>query len=180
MKTILFGTALMILVVTGAVRAADNAPIPSPGMDPSCIGHEDNWRRYQEELDLIVNQNRLDLVDEFFASEYRNHNAPPWAAQGPDAIREYKGILLEAFPDRKVANEWVLCAGDFVIVRSVVTGTHTGPYFGRPATGKSFRVIGTDVYLIRDGKFYGRWGNEDALGMFQQLGWVPSGGPPED
>ena len=52
-----------------------------------------------------------------------------------------------------------------------VTGTSLGPYFGRPPTGKTFSVMGTDIYLIKDGKFRARWGNEDALGMMEQLGY---------
>ena len=41
-----------------------------------------------------------------------------------------------------------------------------------PPTGKTFSVMGTDIYLIRDGRFRGRWGNEDALGMMTQLGYA--------
>jgi hypothetical protein len=32
--------------------------------------------------------------------------------------------------------------------------------------------MGTDIYLVRDGKLRARWGNEDALGMMVQLGYV--------
>lgn len=150
----------------------------SSGMDPSCKGHETNRETYLKELDLIVNQGRMDLVAEMFAPDYTNHSAPPGAAQGPDAIRQYLGLMKAAFPDRKVTNDMLLCAGDNVIVRSTVTGTSTGPYFGKPPTGKSFRVTGTDVYLIKDGKFRSRWGNEDAMGMMTQLGYLPDERPP--
>ncbi|MBL8630137.1 MAG: hypothetical protein JNM81_10940, partial [Rhodospirillaceae bacterium] len=43
--------------------------------------------------------------------------------------------------------------------------------------GKSYSVTGTDIYLIKDGKFRGRWGNEDAMGMMQQLGYLPNERP---
>lgn len=155
---------------------ADSLDNPA-GMDPSCIGHEKNRETYLKELEWVVNGGRMELVDELIAPEYRNNNAPPGAAQGPDAIRQYLKILKAASPDRKVRNDMLLCAGDYVIVRSTVTGTSIGPLFGRPPTGKSYSVTGTDIYLIKDGKFRARWGNEDALGMMQQLGYLPDERP---
>ncbi len=172
-------TLAVIILATGAY--ADSLDNPSAdnqaGMDPSCKGHENNRETYLKELALVVNQGRMEMVAELIAPEYINHSSPPGAAQGPDAIRQYLTLLKTAFPDRKVKNEMLLCAGDYVTVRSTVTGTSTGPYFGKPPTGKTFSVTGTDVYLIKDGKFRARWGNEDAMGMMQQLGYLPSERP---
>lgn len=150
---------------------ADSLDNPA-GMDPSCIGKEKNRETYLKELELVVNGGRMELVDELIAPDYRNNSAPPGAPQGQEAIRSYLKILKTAFPDRKVKNEMLLCAGDYVIVRSTVTGTSLGPYFGRPPTGKTFSVMGTDIYLVKDGKLRARWGNEDALGMMEQLGYA--------
>lgn len=168
--------AFAVAVGFSAPSYADSLDNPA-GMDPSCIGHEQNRETYLKELEWVVNGGRMELIDELIAPEYRNNSAPPGAAQGPDAIRQYLQILKKAFPDRKVKNEMLLCAGDYVIVRSTVTGTSTGPYFGQPATGKSYSVMGTDIYLIKDGKFRARWGNEDAMGMMQQLGYLPNERP---
>ena len=163
--------ALLLAALLTTPSHADSLDEPS-GMDPSCRGHESNRETYLKELRDIVNDGHMELVSELIAPDYVNHSAPPGAPQGPDAIRGYLKLLKSAFPDRRVKNEMLLCAGDFVIVRSTVTGTSQGPYFGKPATGKPFSVTGTDIYLIRDGKFRGRWGNEDALGMMTQLGYV--------
>lgn len=165
----------IFLVPFGGVAAARADSLATPElMDPSCRGHEQNRITYLRELELVVNAGQMELVDELIAPEYVNHSGPPGSPQGPEAIRSYLKLLKGAFPDRKVKNEMLLCAGDYVIVRSTVTGTSTGPYFGRPPTGKTFSVMGTDIYLIRDGKFRGRWGNEDALGMMTQLGYMPA------
>jgi predicted ester cyclase len=153
------------------MATADSLDNPS-GMDPSCRGREANREIYLKELEWVVNGGRMEMIDQLIAAEYVNHSAPPGAAQGPDAIRQYLTLLKAAFPDRKVKNEMLLCAGDYVIVRSTVTGTSTGPYFGQPPTGKSYAVTGTDIYMIKDGKFRARWGNEDAIGMMQQLGYL--------
>lgn len=169
--------AVLVAIAWEAVgpAAADSLATPE-AMDPSCRGHEQNRITYLRELELVVNGGQMDLVDELVAEDYVNHSAPPGAPQGREAIRSYLRLLKGAFPDRKVKNEMLLCAGDYVIVRSTVTGTSTGPYFGRPPTGKSFSVMGTDIYLVRDGQLRARWGNEDALGMMTQLGYVPAEG----
>ncbi|MEQ1803498.1 MAG: ester cyclase [Gammaproteobacteria bacterium] len=169
---------LAILLVRCSMAPVNADSLATPElMDPSCRGHEENRITYLRELELVVNGGQMERVDELIAPEYINHSAPPGAPQGPDAIRGYLKLLKGAFPDRKVKNEMLLCAGDYVIVRSTVTGTSTGPYFGRPPTGKTFSVMGTDIYLVRDGRFRGRWGNEDALGMMTQLGYAAPEGP---
>lgn len=170
--------AVVALLLSCGMVPAGADSLAKPGvMDPSCRGHEKNRITYLTELEMVVNGGQMQLVDELIAPEYINHSAPPGSPQGPEAIRSYLKLLKGAFPDRKVKNEMLLCAGDYVIVRSTVTGTSTGPYFGRPPTGKKFIVQGTDIYLIRDGKFRARWGNEDALGMMSQLGYVPADTP---
>lgn len=170
---------LVSLAIFAGVTAlfADSLDDPA-GMDPSCRGHEQNRETYLRELTYVVNEGRMEMVDELIAPDYRNNSAPPGAPQGRAAIRGYLKLMKTAFPDRKVKNEMLLCAGDYVIVRSTVTGTSLGPYFGRPPTGKTFSVMGTDIYLVRDGMLRARWGNEDALGMMTQLGYVPAEGPP--
>jgi predicted ester cyclase len=165
-------TLALALLLAATSPRADSLADPAQ-MDPSCKGHEQNRETYLRELELVVNAGRMELVDELIAPDYVNHSAPPGAPQGQAAIRGYLKLLKTAFPDRKVKNEMLLCAGDYVIVRSTVTGTSLGPYFGKPPTGKPFSVMGTDIYLVRDGKLRGRWGNEDALGMMEQLGYLP-------
>lgn len=165
-------------LIAGAPALADSLDDPA-SMDPSCRGHEENRETYLKELQYIVNEGRMAMVSQLIAPEYRNNSAPPGAPQGPDAIHGYLKLMKAAFPDRKVKNEMLLCAGDYVIVRSTVSGTSLGPYFGRPPTGKSFSVMGTDIYLVRDGKLRARWGNEDALGMMTQLGYGMPEGPPQ-
>lgn len=181
MNRIPLATALIAIAAFAATNNANTAtPAPAPAAPApafdleaatadTCKGKERNRERYLAALDTIVNKRELARVEEFYAAEYRNNSGPPGAPQGPAAIRHYLTLLSKAFPDRKVENVMLLCAGDFVIVRSVVTGTHLGDYFGKPATGRTTRVMGTDIYRMRDGMLMERWGNEDALGLERQI-----------
>ena len=66
----------------GATAFADSLATPE-AMDPSCRGHEQNREIYLRELEQVVNEGRMELVDELIAPEYVNHSAPPGAPQGP-------------------------------------------------------------------------------------------------
>ena len=52
--------------------------------------------------------------------------------------------------------------------------THSGDFYGVPATGK--RVMGTGQFMrqVKDGKVVGEWQTTNALGLMQQLGVIPA------
>jgi predicted ester cyclase len=52
--------------------------------------------------------------------------------------------------------------GDTVVGHFRCSGTQTGPWMGRPATGRSFRDV-REVYwfTVRDGRIVDWWGLED-------------------
>ncbi len=175
---LILSAVVFAVAISSSVIADDAAKDRNlgPKGDAVCVGHEANRDLYFKVLAEVFNKRDLTNVESYFAPEFKNHNAPSWAAQGPDAIRQYLPMLAGAFPDRAVVHEFVLCDGDYVIARTHVTGTSKGPYMGQPPTGKTYSVTGTDIYRVKNGKFTDRWGNEDALGMMQQLGYMPERG----
>ena len=83
-----------------------------------------------------------------------------------------------AFPDMRMVVEDVMAAGDKVVARVRITGTHQGAFMGMPATGKSVDVQLIDIIRFADdGLAHEHWGVMDALAMMQQLGAVPEGPP---
>jgi len=126
-----------------------------------------------------LNNGDLDAALEFFAADASNH--------GIKVGREgYKMVLEDiyaTFPDWKFEIEDIVEAGDSVIVRTIVTGTHLGRgeipvnggmLVGVEPTGKSFEVQHIHWYKLRDGKICEHYANRDDLAMMQQLGLVPS------
>lgn len=53
------------------------------------------------------------------------------------------------------------------------TGTHTGQFAGLSRTGRRATWEGLDIARFADGRVE-HWGQLDRLGLFQQLGAVPS------
>ena len=61
-------------------------------------------------------------------------------------------------------------AGDKVLVRLKVKGTHTGPLGEMAATGKKIDIDVLDLFQFKDGVLVEHWALLDNLGMLKQLG----------
>jgi steroid delta-isomerase-like uncharacterized protein len=54
---------------------------------------------------------------------------------GPEFLRRYADSLYHAFPDAQVAVERLVSEGNVVAVGMRFTGTHSGEFLGKPASG---------------------------------------------
>ena len=68
----------------------------------------------------------------------------------------------------------IIAEDDRVVVRWTNSATHSGTFLGIPATGRSCRFAGIDIYRLEDGRLAERWHVVDQLSMLQQLGLLPS------
>ena len=69
-----------------------------------------------------------------------------------------------------------IAESDKVAIRVIMHGTHQGEFFGIPTNGKLVTVSGIHMLRIANGKLVEHWGNNDDLGLLQQLGVVPPPG----
>ena len=84
-----------------------------------------------------LNDHDPDAVDGFVAVDYVNHNE--FVADGREANRAWWSSFFTAFPDIEATMDDLVIAGDRVVGRFTYRGTHTGPLYGVPATGKADR-----------------------------------------
>jgi steroid delta-isomerase-like uncharacterized protein len=99
------------------------------------------------------------------------------ALMGREAIAESLTTYMEAFPDIcwKVSRFGVDAERRTVYLEWHAVGTHTGPYHGIPATGRSVEVDGCIVFnLSADGKIISDIGYWDVAAMLRQLGLMPA------
>jgi steroid delta-isomerase-like uncharacterized protein len=95
----------------------------------------------------------------------------PGDVRGRAAIRERAAMLLGAFPDFRLERIALVIDGDRHADRWVMTGTHRGPLFGLPATGRAVRVEGaTFTRLGPDGLVAEDVHLTDFAGLMAQLG----------
>ena len=125
----------------------------------------------------MISQNRLDLVDELFTESFVNHSAPPGLPTDREGVKMFFGALHAAFSGLHVTVEDQVAEGDKVVTRKTFHGTHTGDFFGVPATGRtvSFQVI--DILRLVDGRGTDHWNVVDRLGLLRQLGAIPEPEP---
>jgi predicted ester cyclase len=123
-----------------------------PRPDPRALVH-----RLVEE---VVNARDASALDEIVTGEL--------AA----LARRWIDPFRSAFPDFRMVVDDVLVDGDRVAARFRCSGTHTGEWLGRPATGRRFEDV-AEVYFVRlvDGRLGGvDAAVEDNLDRLRQLG----------
>ncbi len=128
------------------------------------------YRLYEE----VINQKKLEIIDELYAPNYTNLIAPFGLESGVEGVKKLFRVQAKAFPDWHITVDYVIQHGEKYIVRWTLTGTHTGNYFGIKPTGKQFKISGVDIETIVDGKITEHDGAEDMLSLLQQIGAVPT------
>jgi steroid delta-isomerase-like uncharacterized protein len=112
--------------------------------------------RYHQD---IFQNGKLEVADEILSPDFviRNPVLPEELRKGPEGTKKYASAVITAVPDRKLVHHDVLSKGDKVLIRWTNSGTHTGPLFGNPATGKTYVATGFDLFRISNGKIKELW-----------------------
>jgi steroid delta-isomerase-like uncharacterized protein len=90
------------------------------------------------------------------------------------SLRDDLAALKKANPDLHAEIHSIFGAGDLVVTDLTWTASHTGDYFGIPATGKTAMHNGIVVRRLEDGKIVESWEVFDDLAFLQGLGYLPS------
>jgi len=133
------------------------------------------YRRFIEEG---FNQGRLAALDEVLASTYVNHSAPPGVPSGAEGVKQIITLFRSAFPDFRIEIHEQVAEGDIVSSRATFRGTHRGPLFGIPATGRQVTMPGLSMVRVANGQIQEGWIQNDVLGLLQQLGATTLPAPP--
>lgn len=124
----------------------------------------------REYYDRVWHRHDTDAVHELFAEGYVNHAGTRGTLKGPDGILTNYRNTRSAFADGTFALEMLVTEGNKVTAFYTMTGTHTGPFMGIPATGRKVSVPGIGIYEVRDGQIQESWVVRDTLVLLKQLG----------
>ncbi len=113
-------------------------------------------------------------IDEIVEPDVVFHAPVATGATGAQALKQVWPVLLRAFPDLHVTVEDLIEAGDKVVCRNTVTGTHQGEYMGLPATGKSITYHEIFICRLVNGRIAEIWGVVDVFSQMKQLGMIPA------
>jgi steroid delta-isomerase-like uncharacterized protein len=87
-----------------------------------------------------------------------------------EATIEMAKTIHNGFPDATFIVEEMFAAGDKVISRYILRGTHQGEYEGVPATGNKIENSAIMITRIENGKIVEDREDWDSLSFMQQLG----------
>jgi predicted ester cyclase len=82
--------------------------------------------------------------------------------------RAFSGLHLEVHE-----NVGVLVEGDLVALRTIITGTHTGPYAGVAATGSQIQTSASHIFRVRDDELAEHWPVVDTYRILVAIGAIP-------
>jgi predicted ester cyclase len=130
-------------------------------------------RRYFEE---VMNEGKLDVVEELFAPEFGGATPSAHDVRGPECARRTALTMRNGFPDIHFTIEEIIAEGDSVVVYVTFRGTHEGEFMGVPPTGKRVESHAAEQARLRDGKIVEAvWQLHDMLDLFRQLGVLAHG-----
>jgi predicted ester cyclase len=125
---------------------------------------------YRHFLHEIFVRGHLEKLDEFLDPEYVNHDARPGSPDGPEGVRQIVAEFRTAFPDLSMTVHDQVAEWDMVCSRVTTRGTHRGPLFGKPPTGREVTMTGITMVRIVDDRIVESWVKNDCVSLMKQLG----------
>lgn len=125
-------------------------------------------------FDRVVNQRMFQEIPDFVHKDVVVRGARARTAVRADGYLRELLQLLGAFPDAAVeVRDVAVNSSDFHGTRVAVLwrlrGTYSGaPVYGRP-TGSPVDVLGSSMFLLRDGRIYREWRVHDDIAVLAQL-----------
>lgn len=127
-------------------------------------------------FDEVINQGRLEVVDELFADDFVDHG-PMGDTAGREAFKQLVAQWRDAVPDVHCEIDSVIAQGELCAWLVRTTGTHTGDALGFPATGRRFETVSANIGRLRDGRAAEHWAEQGMFPMLAQLGVLPVPAP---
>jgi len=118
----------------------------------------------------IWNKKIESAIDKFIAEDAAGND--PKFGVGRESFRAQWKNWLIGFPDIHFEVKEIIAEGNSVTSRWTLTGTNTGEFRGKPATGKRVEVDGVSIDRIENGQVASGFDAWDEFGFLKQLGWV--------
>lgn len=126
----------------------------------------------QRMFDEVINNGRMELIDELFDPAFISHTA-----QGDlnrEAFQAFVAGWRSAFPDLHCDVSQLIEEGDDVSWSIQATGTMKGEFNGMPPSGKQMDFLSMNHGVMRNGKAIEHWVVMDMITMLTQLGFMPA------
>jgi steroid delta-isomerase-like uncharacterized protein len=93
--------------------------------------------------------------------------------RGKGEVGTFLRSLFSALPDLRLELSTRLADRDYIAEEYTIIGTHQGPLFGIPATGRALQIRVASFQLMRDGRLAEDSFYVDVAGVLAQMGLFP-------
>ena len=127
-------------------------------------------KMYSQVWDDIINKQEIDKInDTNFATNITLVSSPENIV-GIDGFKAYYQNFITGFSNVEFTIVNLFGQGDNIVKHWNYKGTHSGEFFGMPATGKSVNIDGITLVKMKDGKIAQEKDFMDSILYMQQLG----------
>jgi len=133
----------------------------------------DNLKMYETVWDEIINKGQIDEINETNFDENITLVSMPENVVGIQGFKDYYQNYLTGFSDVTFTIVDIFGQGDKIVKHWNFKGTHTGEFFGIPASGRKVDIDGVTLVKMKDGKIAQEQDFMDNLSFYQQLGLMP-------
>ena len=134
---------------------------------------KNNIETFTHVWDEVINKGNLGMFNEANYSKSIILHASPTDVVGIDRAKEFYSNYLVGFSDIDFTIKDSFGMGEKIIMHWNFKGTHTGLFFGIPATDRKVDIEGVTIVRMEDGKIAEERDFIDNLEFMQQLGLIP-------
>ncbi|MFC4148511.1 ester cyclase [Micromonospora mangrovi] len=139
------------LILMAAALAA-----PSPAVAQPAAGAE---RALHALVTDVYNEHRVDQVVSYFAPDYVEHDTR--IAPGLTGLRSFLNDMFTGFPDLTATPLVSQVDNDRAMVFVSWHGHQTGPFAGRPASGRELNLVTSELFRFRGQQVAEHWDTVD-------------------
>jgi len=148
---------------------SNNGSAKATAIDPVAA----HIKMYTHVWEEIINNRKLDMFNDSNFTKRVVMHASPSDVVGIDSARAYYANYLTGFSDISFTIKDVFGMGNKLVKHWNFKGSHTGIFFGIPATNKKVDIDGVTLVRMESGKIAEERDFFDNLEFMQQLGLIP-------
>lgn len=170
----IFALLLLLTIVSCNNETKNEASAEHLALEKVDKQLSDNLKMYETVWDDIINKREIDKINETNFDNNITLITAPENVVGIQGFKDYYQNYLTGFSDVTFTIVDVFGQGDKIVKHWNFKGTHTGEFFGIPASGKKVDIDGVTLVKMKAGKIAQEQDFLDNLSFYQQLGLIPA------
>jgi len=175
-KTFLSGIFILLLALSLSSCEKETKHEPSAeflALEKAENELTNNLEMYEAVWDDIINKRQIEQINETNFDKKITLVTAPENVVGIEGFKAYYQNYLTGFSDVTFTLIDVFGQGDKIVKHWNFKGTHTGEFFGIPASGRKVDIDGVTLVKMKEGKIAQEQDFLDNLSFYQQLGLIP-------